>query len=282
MELRHLSLFRSNPFRSSGKFVRYAALAVVTCALVLMFRTSSEFYAKENQLTSFRVEKDSLVVDSNANVAAGDPVQTSAADPPSSKKSTKSKKNSTDDENDRSFNIAVQPLIHQTVNILDKYMDMEDTNYQAIRSMFLLWNPESSKWAAQVSGRYRDLVERRTPAPKDWFEEPDRDAVVDRSVVVEQCGCSRKIRAHTMITYEGEDYGGNKSVSACSFHSFARGAKQKVCVNHFKYSSFHLLTKRVFRYNSYNNNKVILRFTIAYYTSYIIHHTVPACEVMKN
>jgi len=88
--------------------------------------------------------------------------------------------------------------------------------------MFLLWNPESSKWAAHVSGRYRDLVEQRTPSPKDWYEEPDRDAIVDRSVEVEQCGCTRKIRAHTMITYEGEDYG------ACSYHSFARGAKQKV------------------------------------------------------
>jgi hypothetical protein len=31
-----------------------------------------------------------------------------------------------------------------------------------------------------------------------------------------------------MITYEGEDYGGNKSVSGCSTHSFYRGAKQKV------------------------------------------------------
>lgn len=122
-------------------------------------------------------------------------------------------------------------MIHQTVNILDKYMDMEDTNYQAIRSMFLLWNPESSKWAAQVSGRYRHLVEHRAPAPKDWYEEPDRDAIVDRDVVVEQCGCTRKIRAHTMITYEGEDFGGNKSVSACSTHSFSRGAKQKVILN---------------------------------------------------
>ena len=94
--------------------------------------------------------------------------------------------------------------------------------------MFLLWNPESSKWAAQVSGRYRDLVESRKTSPRDWYEEPDRDSIVDRTVEVEQCSCKRKIRAHTMITYEGEDFGGNTSVSACSKHSFARGAKQKV------------------------------------------------------
>jgi hypothetical protein len=67
-------------------------------------------------------------------------------------------------------------------------MDMDSTNYQAIRSMFLLWNPESSKWAAKVSGRYRKLVERRTKGPPDWYAEPDRDSVVERSVEVEQVG----------------------------------------------------------------------------------------------
>ena len=62
----------------------------------------------------------------------------------------------------------------------------------------------------------------------DWYAEPERDSVVDRSVEIEQCNCKRTIRAHTMISYEGEDFGGNTSISACSKHSYARGAKQKV------------------------------------------------------
>jgi hypothetical protein len=44
----------------------------------------------------------------------------------------------------------------------------------------------------QVSSRYRHLVEKRTPAPADWFDEPGRDAIVDRSVEVEQVWIQRK------------------------------------------------------------------------------------------
>ncbi len=88
-----------------------------------------------------------------------------------------------------------------------------------------------------MSGKYHHLVDKRTTPPKDWYAEPERDKVIKRKVEVEQCKCERTIEAHTMITYEGEDFGGNNSVSVCSKHSFARGAKQKVHIfgiNHSK------------------------------------------------
>jgi hypothetical protein len=96
-----------------------------------------------------------------------------------------------------------------------------------LRSMFLLWNPESSKWAAQASRKYHKALPERPDRPRDWYEEPDKDKRIDRTVLVEQCGCKRKISAHTMVDYQGGDHG-NSSMSTCSFHSFYRGAKQKV------------------------------------------------------
>jgi len=69
------------------------------------------------------------------------------------------------------------------------------------------------------------MLSQRTSRPKEWSDEP---SVVKRRVKVEQCNCERMIDAITLITYLGQDNGANKSVSACSKHSFERGAKQKV------------------------------------------------------
>ena len=61
---------------------------------------------------------------------------------------------------------------------------------------------------------------------KGWYEEPDKDRRITRTVEIDRCNCQRKISAHTMTTYDGDDTA-NKSISTCSFHSYYRGAKQK-------------------------------------------------------
>jgi hypothetical protein len=146
MELRHKVLC----LRSirGHKFLRFSGFVLIACALVLMLRTSSDYYGTSDQILN-SIENHLVVVDKvfssndvgdksnnfdvSTSINFADPVTT----PHSAKKVKKNqtKKSNETDENDQSFNIAVQPLIHQTVNILDKYMDMDSTNYQAIRSL---------------------------------------------------------------------------------------------------------------------------------------------------
>lgn len=132
------------------------------------------------------------------------------------------------EQKDEGFTIGMKSVINEGVKIMDKFVDTDSQQYQAFKSMLTLWNPESSKWAVQASRKYKKALEIREPRPKEWDEEPERgDRRIKRVVDIEQCKCQREILAHTMVTYEGGDYG-NKSISTCSFHSFHRGAKQKV------------------------------------------------------
>ena len=153
MELRHKVLC----LRSirGHKFLRFAGFVLIACALVLMLRTSSDYYGTSDQILNsvenhFVVVPDKVfssdVVEKSYNsgevstpINFIDPVTIPASVKRANKK--KKKKANGTDENDQSFNIAVQPLIHQTVNILDKYMDMDSTNYQAIRSVFIVYIP---------------------------------------------------------------------------------------------------------------------------------------------
>jgi hypothetical protein len=87
-----------------------------------MLRTSSDYYGASDQIlnsieNNFVVDKvfSSNVVENDVNVDVSsainfvDPVTT----PHSAKKVKKKKAKNVTDENDQSFNIAVQPLIHQ-------------------------------------------------------------------------------------------------------------------------------------------------------------------------
>jgi len=124
--------------------------------------------------------------------------------------------------------IGVHNIVKEGFKILGHFVDKDSKNFQAFNEMIDIWNPESSKWAVQASKKYKMVLERRGPSrPKDWFDEPDKDRRIKRKVEIEHCGCHREILAHTMVDYEGGDHG-NKSISTCSFHSFHRGAKQKV------------------------------------------------------
>ncbi len=141
-----------------------------------------------------------------------------------------------DDKNDldQSGNtLKVQPFVEEGFKIMDQFADQDSETYKALKSMFVLWNPESSKWAVQASRKYRRALEVRPQRPRDWDPEPDRDQVADRSVLVEQCGCKRNIKAHTMVSYNGQDHGEgiNSNMSTCSHHSYHRGAKQKVNIS---------------------------------------------------
>ena len=121
----------------------------------------------------------------------------------------------------------VQNMVNQGFKFMDNFVDSDSQNYVAFKTMFSLWNPESSKWAVQASRNYKKALDIRSSRPKDWYPEPDKDRSIKRTVEVEQCGCQREILAHTMVDYEGGDHG-NKSISTCSYHSFYRGAKQKI------------------------------------------------------
>jgi hypothetical protein len=104
---------RSNSIRGS-KFFRLSVFAFVTFGVVLMLRTSSDYYSKDNQVFDFGfVSKESLVEEENSF----NELEVSSSSSPVHHKKSKTKakkKNLTEaDENDRSFNIAVQPLIHQ-------------------------------------------------------------------------------------------------------------------------------------------------------------------------
>ena len=121
----------------------------------------------------------------------------------------------------------VQNMVNQGFKFMDNFVDSDSENYVAFKTMFSLWNPESSKWAVQASRKYKKALDMRPSKPKDWYPEPDKDRRIKRTVEVEQCGCQREILAHTMVDYEGGDHG-NKSISTCSYHSFYRGAKQKI------------------------------------------------------
>ena len=121
----------------------------------------------------------------------------------------------------------VQNMVNQGFKFMDNFVDSDSQNYVAFKTMFSLWNPESSKWAVQASRNYKKALDIRSSRPKDWYPEPDKDRRIKRTVEVEQCGCQREILAHTMVDYEGGDHG-NKSISTCSYHSFYRGAKQKI------------------------------------------------------
>ena len=121
----------------------------------------------------------------------------------------------------------VQNMVQEGFKIMDNFVDSDSENYVAFKTMFSLWNPESSKWAVQASRKYKKALELRPARPKDWYPEPDKDRRIKRTVEVEQCGCQREILAHSMVDYEGGDHG-NKSISTCSYHSFYRGAKQKI------------------------------------------------------
>ena len=116
MELRHLMFLRSNSIRGS-KFFRLSVFVFVTFGVVLMLRTSSDYYSKENEVVGF--SKESLVEEKSLNN-----LESKFSSPPSHKKSKKKskKKNSTEtEENDQSFNIAVQPLIHQVLTLQTHY-----------------------------------------------------------------------------------------------------------------------------------------------------------------
>jgi hypothetical protein len=113
MELRYFMFLRSNSIRGN-KFFRLSVFAFVTFGVVLMLRTSSDYYSKENQVFGFGfVSKESLVEEENSF----NELEVSSSSSPVHHKKSKTKakkKNLTEaDENDRSFNIAVQPLIHQ-------------------------------------------------------------------------------------------------------------------------------------------------------------------------
>ena len=129
--------------------------------------------------------------------------------------------------------IGIQTLVQEGFNIMDKFADTDSKQYQAFKGMLTLWNPESSKWAAQASRKYKKALDLREPRPREWYDEPEKgDRRIKRIVHVEQCGCQREILAHTMATYEGGDYA-NSSISTCSLHSFHRGAKQKIAAFSF-------------------------------------------------
>ena len=125
--------------------------------------------------------------------------------------------------------INMHSIMQHGVKLLDLFVDQENENYQAMKSLIDMWNPESSQWASKASKKYKLALRARDPTvkPKDWFEEPDIDQIVSRNVQVDRCGCERQILAHTMVTYTNED-NVNKSIGTCSPHSFHRGAKQKV------------------------------------------------------
>ena len=52
----------------------------------------------------------------------------------------------------------IQSVVKQSVKFLDIFMDQESENYQVVKSMIDLWNPESSKWAVQASKKYRYIL----------------------------------------------------------------------------------------------------------------------------
>ena len=55
----------------------------------------------------------------------------------------------------------IQSVVKQSVKFLDIFMDQESENYQVVKSMIDLWNPESSKWAVQASKKYRYVLSLR-------------------------------------------------------------------------------------------------------------------------
>lgn len=123
-------------------------------------------------------------------------------------------------------------LVKKGMQVFDQFVHTDSESYHAIKAMIELWNPEGSKWAAQISRNYKmdlDLDDHgaRDPKPIEWFEEPKIDGRVKKMVEVDRCGCQREILSHTMMTYDN-DKNVNKSISTCAHHSFERGAKQKV------------------------------------------------------
>ena len=100
----------------------------------------------------------------------------------------------------------VQNMVNQGFKFMDNFVDSDSQNYVAFKTMFSLWNPESSKWAVQASRNYKKALDIRSSRPKDWYPEPDKDRRIKRTVEVEQCGCQREILAHTMVDYEGGDH----------------------------------------------------------------------------
>ena len=59
--------------------------------------------------------------------------------------------------------------MQESVNILDQFVDQDSENYQALKSMISLWNPESSKWAVRASKKYKMALGLRSPRPKGKF-----------------------------------------------------------------------------------------------------------------
>ena len=73
--------------------------------------------------------------------------------------------------------------------------------------MIELWNPEGSKWAAQISRNYKmdlDLDDHgaRDPKPIEWFEEPKIDGRVKKMVEVSSYMNSYSVHYfHTVILH---------------------------------------------------------------------------------
>ena len=93
--------------------------------------------------------------------------------------------------------------------------------------MLYSWAMDSNAYFYKCIIHIRLALNSRTDKKlKGWYEEPDKDRRITRTVEIDRCNCQRKISAHTMTTYDGDDTA-NKSISTCSFHSYYRGAKQK-------------------------------------------------------
>ena len=138
-------------------------------------------------------------------------------------KTNKERHRKKQDENDE-----MQPLVNGAVDLVDSLVNTHGSeyiveNYNVVKSMLMLWNPEASQWARKVSVEYKAAVETRTERARRKGD-PIPPMQLLKDVPIEQCGCKRSINA-TEVDFDLET---TVNSSTCSRHSVFRGRNQRV------------------------------------------------------